>query len=140
VLGWDYHGQTDWNLVQTQRRLVTKWKGDMTLTTGQIGLANLNEKSETSIGETEMVAGVPSSPAQRDSGGDMQNDEEKQDGRDIALAPPSSPKITKPTKKSTVVELRQGLEALGLDIVGKKESLYKYASFLSVRPDYPRGD
>lgn len=53
-------------------------------------------------------------------------------GEGGAASPPPSPKITKPTKRSTVVELREALSSLGLDIVGKKESLYKFATFIRI--------
>ena len=43
---------------------------------------------------------------------------------------PASPSPKKPSKRTTVEELRSALGELGLDAKGKKDSLYKYASFL----------
>ena len=64
----------------------------------------------------------------------MQNDQDKEKLDDVSTesskegenVSPSTPRVTKPTKRSTVIELRKSLESLGLDVGGKKESLYKW--------------
>lgn len=40
------------------------------------------------------------------------------------------PSRSKPSKKATIDELREGLEQLGLDSKGKKETLFRYAKYL----------
>lgn len=51
---------------------------------------------------------------------------------------PDASTPTKPTKKSTVDELRHDLSHLGLDTKGKKETLFRYVGFGSsgVRPGF----
>lgn len=58
-------------------------------------------------------------------------DAERRDGSEIVDVPspapdaPASPSPKKPSKRTTVEELRSALGELGLDVKGKKDSLYK---------------